>query len=453
MINTYSIRKAAAALTRRTFSAEELLSACFKAIDDGDGQGMTAFVALHREAAFQTARYYDQMRSAGAAIPTFAGIPIAVKDNFDEAGVVSTAGSKVFAKNPAATHDAPVLARLKAAGFIPIGRTNMTEFAYSGLGLNPHHGSPLSPFGRSQQRISGGSSSGSAVAVADGMALGGLGTDTGGSCRIPAAFCGLTGMRPTQSQVPLDGIVPLSPSLDAVGPLARTVDCCDILYRVMVGQRIALDENVRTPDLANTTFAIPLSVVMEGLETAVADAFANTVRRLKTQGARIIEIDAHSLNAIAQINAKGGFAAAEAYAFLDTALETQAADFDPRVSSRILRGTEQSAADFIQMVRARADLKAAFAEDVIGYGAVLMPTTPILAPKLGDLADDETYSRINLLALRNPSIANLLDRPAISLPVMTQAGLPMGVTLMGKSGNDNDLLALCRSVEQVISDS
>ena len=178
---------------------------------------------------------YDGMRASGAVVPPLAGIPVAIKDLCDLVGEVTTAGSVVLADRPPAEADAPVAARMRAAGLIPMGRTNMTEFAYSGLGLNSHHDTPRSPWDRATGRIPGGSSSGTAVAVADGMALAGLGTDTGGSCRIPAAFCGIVGYKPTASRVPLDGIVPLAPSLDSVGPLAPSVDCCALVDAIMAG--------------------------------------------------------------------------------------------------------------------------------------------------------------------------------------------------------------------------
>jgi aspartyl-tRNA(Asn)/glutamyl-tRNA(Gln) amidotransferase subunit A len=228
-----TIRELAADLAAGQVTARELVDECLVAIEDPAGEGSRAFLSVAAERARATADGYDTIRAGGGALPPFAGIPLAVKDLFDVAGEVTTAGSIALADRPPAETDAPAVARVRAAGFIPLGRTNMTEFAYSGLGLNAHHDTPRSPWDRATGRIPGGSSSGTAVAVADGMAVAGLGTDTGGSCRIPAAFCGVVGYKPTAARVPREGVTPLSFSLDSVGPLARTVDCCAILDDIL----------------------------------------------------------------------------------------------------------------------------------------------------------------------------------------------------------------------------
>src|SRR6516164_5449611 len=195
-----------------------------------------AFTNVHTEQARAMADAMDSLRRAGRAPSRYAGIPVSLKDLFDIAGEPTPAGSRVLADAPAAAMHAPVVQRMLAAGFVPVGRTNITEFAFSGLGINPHYGTPCAPWDRAAQRIPGGSSSGTAVSVADGMAVAGLGTDTGGSCRIPAAFCGVVGYKPTARRVPLDGILPLAPSLDSVGPLAPTVACCVVIDAVLAGE-------------------------------------------------------------------------------------------------------------------------------------------------------------------------------------------------------------------------
>src|SRR5215475_13831854 len=219
--------------------SRDLIEQCLARIEDRSGEGARTFLKVHAEAARAAADYYDKLRARGAAPSPFAGIPVSIKDLFDIAGDVTTAGSTALRDAPPATSDAPSVARLRAAGFIPIGRSNMTEFAFSGIGINPHYGTPTSPYDRKAARIPGGSSSGAAVSVSDGMALGGLGTDTGGSCRIPAALCGIVGFKPTAHRIPRGGVFPLSTSLDSIGPLAGTVACCAALDAALVGEPIS----------------------------------------------------------------------------------------------------------------------------------------------------------------------------------------------------------------------
>src|SRR5215469_2223473 len=213
-----------------------LVEQCLARITDQSGVGGRVFLKVHAADALAAADFYDRARAHGAAPSPFAGIPVSIKDLFDIAGDVTTAGSVVLKDASPAETDAPAVARLRAAGFIPIGRTNMTEFAFSGLGINPHYGTPSNAYDRKAGRIPGGSSSGAAVSITDGMAFAALGTDTGGSCRIPAALCGIVGFKPTASRVPLAGTFPLSPSLDSIGPLAHSVDCCATLDAVLSGQ-------------------------------------------------------------------------------------------------------------------------------------------------------------------------------------------------------------------------
>src|SRR5690606_26718655 len=200
---------------------------------DPNGEGARAFMSVAADSARAQADEVDRKRAAGETLPPFAGIPLSIKDLFDIAGEVTRAGSRILAKEPPALRDAPVIARLRAAGFIFVGRNTMTEFAFSGLGLNPHYGTPSSPVDRATRRIPGGARPGGAVAVADGMAVASLGTDTGGSCRIPAAFCGIVGFKPTAHRVPRDGATPLAHSFDSIGPLANSVACCATLDAIL----------------------------------------------------------------------------------------------------------------------------------------------------------------------------------------------------------------------------
>src|SRR6201990_526385 len=220
-------------------TARKLVEECIARIADPAGEGQRVFIHVDREAAIAAADAMDHLRKANAAPSRFAGIPVSIKDLFDIKGQVTRAGSRALEDSAPAEADAPVVARLRRAGFVVIGRTNMTEFAYSGIGINPHYGTPKSRWQRSVGHVPGGSSSGAAVSIADGMAYGALGTDTGGSCRIPAAYNGIVGYKPTQRRVPLDGGVPLSFSLDSFGPLARSVGCCAVLDAVLADQPVA----------------------------------------------------------------------------------------------------------------------------------------------------------------------------------------------------------------------
>src|SRR5215470_16069002 len=329
-----------------------LVEQCLAQIADQSGEGERVFLKVHAADALAAADFYDRVRARGAAPSPFAGIPISIKDLFDIAGDVTTAGSVVLRDAKAAEHDAPAVARLRAAGFIPIGRSNMTEFAFSGIGINPHYGTPTSPYDRQAARIPGGSSSGAAVSVSDGMALGGLGTDTGGSCRIPAALCGIVGFKPTAYRVPTQGAFPLSPSLDSIGPLAATVACCASLDAVLAGE--PADELPSFP-LDALRLAVPQTMVLESLKPAVAQAFEATLSALRKAGARVTNIPLREFSELQQINAKGGLSAAESYAIHRALISKREKEYDPRVLVRILRGKEQDAADYIDVVNARAD--------------------------------------------------------------------------------------------------
>ncbi|HYE00361.1 MAG TPA: amidase [Alphaproteobacteria bacterium] len=414
------------------------------AVDRAGEEGRRTFVALNRDAALAAAAASDALRRHGVAGP-LAGLTVSIKDLFDVAGEVTAAGSKVLADAPPAAADAPAVARLRAAGAVPFGRTNMTEFAFSGLGLNPHHGTPANPF--DPARIPGGSSSGAAVSVARGMAAAALGSDTGGSVRIPAAFCRLVGFKPSQARVPRDGAVPLSRSLDCVGPIARSVADCALLDSVLAGEPVAVP--AAPPPLAGLRLGVPRQIVLDGLEPAVAAAFDAALRRLSAAGARIGECDLPELAAIPGLGAAGGFPAAEAYAWHRGLLERRGGDYDPRVSVRIRRGAAISAADYLDLVEARAALMAGAARRSAPFDALVMPTVAVTPPRFAELEADDDYLRINALVLRNTALFNMLDRPAISLPVA--ADLPVGLMLAGETGADRRLLALAAAVEPAVA--
>ena len=431
-------------------SSRALVEECLARINDPAGEGRRVFLKVHAEAALTAADFHDRMRARGAVPSPFAGIPVSVKDLFDLAGDVTTAGSAILRDAPPAKHDAPSIARLRAAGLIPIGRSNMTEFAFSGLGLNPHYDTPRNPYDRKASRIPGGSSSGAAVAVTDGMAAAGLGTDTGGSCRIPAALCGIVGFKPTAHRVPTAGAFPLSTSLDSVGPLAATVACCAALDAIMAGESAFV-----LPEfpLGGLRLAVPQAVVLERVEPAVGRAFEAALTTIGKAGAHITDLPLRELAELAQINAKGGLSAAESYAIHRGLIAKGESMYDPRVLVRILRGKEQNAADYIDLMQARADFIARVAIVTAPYDALLMPTTPITAPRIDDLKSDDAYRHANAAVLRNPSIANFLDRCSISLPCHRAGDAPVGLMLFGEHDEDRRLLAIAAAIEQVVSPS
>lgn len=440
-----------ATLARRLAAGETtslaLTRAALDRILDPAGEGKRAFTMIDPDRSLAQARLVDQARAAGAALSPLAGVPVSVKALFDIEGKVTTAGSKVLAGAPPAKADAAAVARLRAAGMVVMGHTNMTEFAYSGLGMNPHYGTPGNPADRA--RIPGGSSSGAAVSVADGMAAAGLGTDTGGSCRIPAALSGLVGFKPTARRVPSEGCFPLSSTLDSIGPIARTVECCALVDAALAGQPVAAPE---AAGLAGVALAVLDNYVTEGLEPAVAAAYAAALARLERAGARLTRIALPDLDRLPGLNARGGIVAAEALALHRAMLAERGDQYDPRVSIRIRKGEEQGPGEYEALLAERAAIIARAAETTRPFAAVLMPTVPITAPRIADLdADEAAYGRTNLLALRNPTVANFLDRCAISLPLPVD-GLPVGLTLMGEAMADRQLLALARGAEAALAD-
>lgn len=442
-----TIKNTMSALNSGEITALSLIEDSLTAIKIKPNQGSKTFLKIHEDAARHTATYYDKMRDAGEIVPPYAGVPIAVKDNFDMAGDVTTCGSKVLSSSSPASQDAPAVLRLRNAGFILIGRTNMTEFAYSGLGLNPHFGTPSNPYSGDENRIPGGSSSGTAVAISAGMTVAGIGTDTGGSCRIPAAFCGLVGFKPSSVAIPLSGVFPLSTSLDAVGPLGSSVDCCAKLFATMSGLTYS---DLPAVSVKGLRIGVVQNYVRDGIEDCISHAIENAEKALADAGAQMGPITVPSLDTIPNINGKGGFAAAESFATLHKVLESSYNQIDPRVSSRIAKGGDQTAVDYIELIGARKKLIQRYLEEVEQYDVVLIPTVPMLAPQFSDLENDADYSSANLLALRNSSIANMLDIPAISLPMITRSELPTGLTLFGRRNEDLKLLRIARSVEQTL---
>jgi aspartyl-tRNA(Asn)/glutamyl-tRNA(Gln) amidotransferase subunit A len=441
------IEELAQALADGRTTSRALIEESLAKIADPAGEGSRTFIKTYAEQARAMADATDTLRKLGGTQSRYAGIPIALKDLFDIAGEPTPAGSKILQGAPPATAHAPVVARMLAAGFIPMGRVNMTEFAFSGLGINPHHGTPTSPWDRAKQRIPGGSSSGTAVAVADGMAAAGLGTDTGGSCRIPAAFCGVVGYKPTARRIPISGVLPLAPSLDSVGPLAPSVACCAAIDAILANQ---------TPDLptpaalSGLRLAVPANIVMEGVDSTVAAAFDRTLATLSAAGVKIVRTRFPAFDGIGPVNVKGGFAASEAFAWHRAPLATKGDGYDPRIRVRIARGEGMSAADYLDLVAARSRIIAQFDAETPDYDALIMPTVPIVAPRIAALDDEREYNRVNMLILRNTALGNFLDRCAISIPCHTPGEAPVGLMLMGETMGDRRLFSIAAAVEAAL---
>ena len=435
-------------LTSGRASSRSLVEACLDRIEDPAGEGTRAFLLVDKRAVLAQADALDLLRSSGAAPSRYAGIPVSIKDLFDITGQVTRAGSTALKDRPVATRDAACIARLRRAGFVLIGRTNMTEFAYSGMGINPHYGTPRNPWERAQARVPGGSSSGAAISVTDLMAHAALGTDTGGSCRIPAAFTGLVGYKPTARRVPRTGVIPLSTTLDSIGPLARSVACCASLDAVLAGEA---PPDLSNREVAGLRFAVPRNtLVLDDLDAEVAAHFERSLARLAAAGARIEQVDLPEFALVTPLNAKGGFSAAESYAWHRELIESHGAEYDPRVLTRIQRGATQSAVDYIELIALRKTFITGVEERIARFDALLMPTTPSVAPRIADLAGDAEFFRCNGLALRNPGIINLLDGCAISIPNHAEGEPPTGLMLACRGGLDAHLFRCAAAAESVV---
>lgn len=430
-------------------TAEQLVEDALTRIADPEGEGSRAFTAVWAEQARAAARASDILRKAGLARSPLEGLPVSIKDLFDVAGKVTKSGAALRRDAEPAERHATVVARLAQAGAVLIGHTNMTEFAFSGLGLNPHFGTPSSPWDRDSRRIPGGSSAGAGVSVADRMAVAALGTDTGGSIRIPSAFCGLTGFKPTAERIPAEGAFPLASSLDSSGPLAASVTCCAIIDAILAGEDRPLPEAVPAQSLR---FAVTQSLVLDGADEHVKSTYFRTLDRLRDAGATIEEIEIPEFLELAHINRKGGLVCAEAYAEHRDTLASREAEYDPRVASRILRGKDIDCADYIELHAERQRWGMAVEARLQGYDALLMPTVPVIAPTIEALeASDEAYFAANGLILRNPTLINFLDGCALSLPCHAPGEAPVGLMVAGAAFSDEHILQVGRSIEAVLA--
>jgi aspartyl-tRNA(Asn)/glutamyl-tRNA(Gln) amidotransferase subunit A len=443
-----TVAQLAADLARGRTTSRQLTDAALARAQDPAGEGARTFTLIDADRARAMAQASDALRAAGVVRSPLEGLPVSIKDLFDVAGQVTTAGSVVLKDAPPAARNAPVIDRLIAAGAVIVGRTSMTEFAFSGLGLNPHYGTPRNPWDRATGRIPGGSSSGAAVSVTDGMAVAGIGSDTGGSVRIPAALCGLTGFKPTQRRVPTDSTLPLSTSLDSLGPLAASVRCCAVIDAVLAG---APPVAPAPREVAGARLAVPETLVLNEMDEIVATAFERACAQLSAAGARLQRIAVPEFAELGRLHASGTLAGAEAWAWHRRLLAERGDEYDPRVGLRLRGGEAMGAADYIDLLAARQRWIAQVEARIAGLDALLMPTVPIVAPRIDELQrSDQAYFAANALILRNPTLINFLDGCALSLPCHAPGEPPVGLMLAGVGGQDAQILALGQGVEQVL---
>ncbi len=428
-------------------TAEALVETALTRIQDPAGEGARAFLTVDGAAALELARFYDQQRQSGRSVPPYAGIPVGVKDLFDIRGQVTRAGSAILANAPPATADAPAIARVKAAGFIAVGRNNMTEFAYSGVGLNPHYGTPRSPYDRATGRIPGGSTSGGAVAVADGMVPLAIGSDTGGSCRIPASYNGIVGYKPSTGRIPTEGAYPLSKTLDSIGPVAQSVECCALVDAVLAGDW----DGVITAPRHRLRFAVPKSYFESTIDEDVASHFERALSHIDKNGIAIEEVVLEELSQLPAINAKGGISAVEAMAHHRAQIAELGAGYDERVRRRIELGDLISAPDYAELLATRKKLIGEFNRAMTGFDALVMPTTCNIPPAISALASYEDYLKLNYLSLRNTFTGNFLDCCGISLPMHKAGEPPTGFMLMAPHGLDQQIFAAAQVVEKALA--
>jgi len=426
--------------------ARDRLEDALARIADPAGEGARTCLTVYSEAALVAADAADERRARGQALGPLDGTIVSIKDLFDVAGEPTRAGSKILADAPPALADAPVVTRLRQAGAVIVAKTGMSEFAFTGVGANPHYGTPGNPADRT--RVPGGSSYGAAVAVADGMCEISIGTDTGGSCRIPAALCGIVGFKPTKSRVSTEGAYPLSPTLDSVGPLGRTVADCALTDAILAGEEPWTIEPV---PLQGLRLGIPQGLPLEDLDATVEARFADALERLSGAGVRLSEEQIGLFDDMARVYSVSTIPTAEAYPLHRTMLATRGDEYDPFVRVRIEMGSKVTADGLAEMLRERAALVPAMDARLSGLDALILPTTPIVAPTMAEIAPVEGFVKANRLLLRNTAIANFFDLCAISLPLPRNGDLPTGLMLFGRRGSDHRLFEIAAAIERMLN--
>lgn len=444
----WTVAQLSADLAAGKTTSRALVEQALARIAEPGGEGKRAFLKVYQESARADAEHSDRLRKAGVRRSPVDGLPVSLKDLFDVAGDVTRAGSKVLEGSAPKQADAPAVARLRAAGAVLIGRTNMVEFAFGGVGLNAHYGTPKNPFERKTGRVPGGSSSGAAVAQADGMCVMALGSDTRGSVRMPAALCGVAGFKPTARRVPREGVFPLSYALDSVGPLANTIACCAAYDAVLAGEPGATLSEIPVKGLR---LLLPRSSALEDLDPQVAGAFAAALKKLSQAGAQLSEIAVPAFDRQAEYFRGGGLAGAEAY-HIHLPWLSRLSEYDPRVGKRLLLGKDMSASDYLAI----GELRAAFIREVEAlaapYDAIVMPATPCIAPTISQTeASEEDYFRWNFRIMRNTGLANFLDGCAATLPCHAPGAAPVGFMVCGPAMSDRHILAVSAAIERALS--
>jgi aspartyl-tRNA(Asn)/glutamyl-tRNA(Gln) amidotransferase subunit A len=428
-------------------TSRALVEQALARIADPAGEGARAFLKVYADAARAEAEHSDRLRRSGVARSPVEGLPVSVKDLYDVGGDVTRAGSKLLAGAPPAGADAPAVARLRAAGAVIVGRTNMVEFAFGTTGLNPHYGTPKNPWDRKTGRVPGGSSSGAGVAQADGMAVMSLGSDTRGSVRVPAALCGIAGWKPTQRRVPREGAFPLSYTLDTVGPLANTLACCAAYDAVLAAEPQAPLPGMPVKGLR---LLLPRSSLLDDLDAQVGRAFAAALQALAAAGAVITERAVPEFDRQGEYFKGGGYAGAEACA-IHRRWQDRRGEYDPRIAKRIDLAAQMSAADYVDLGLARAAYIRAVEAAAAPFDALLMPTTPCVAPPIAEVdASDEAYFACNARFLRNVGVVNFLDGCGASLPCHEAGAAPVGLTVFGPALADRRVLAAAAAIEKLL---
>jgi aspartyl-tRNA(Asn)/glutamyl-tRNA(Gln) amidotransferase subunit A len=409
-----------------------------------------SFILVTRQRALKEAAAGRERHREGRPAGPLDGVPVAWKDLVDMAGERTTAGSALYADSLPKEKDAPIVANLSGAGLVALGKTNLSEFAFSALGLNPHFGTPRNPRDPITARIAGGSSSGAAVAVAGGLAPCAIGSDTGGSIRAPASFCGIVGFKTSEGRIDKRGVFPLSPTLDTIGPMARTVEDCVLIDMALRGQSTT---SVRPIDLKGVEFVVPDKTGIDDTEPAVAVNLEATLARLAAAGAKVKSRPVRAIGAMRALSAQfGSMVAIEAYAEHCAVLNSPDAQrMDRRVVKRALGG-RVSAQDAMNFRRGRETLIAAVTDEL--KGAVLaLPATPMTAPAIAPLErDDELFRITNLRAIHYTFLGNLFRMCGLALPSGTDAmGLPTGVQFLAAGGDDDRLLSIGLSIEKALA--
>jgi aspartyl-tRNA(Asn)/glutamyl-tRNA(Gln) amidotransferase subunit A len=453
----WTVAQLGADLEKGRTTSRELVEQALARIADPAGEGKRAFIKLYAESARAEADHADRLRKGGVRRSAVDGLPVSLKDLFDVAGDVTRAGSRILENSPPAKSDAAAVARLRAAGAIFIGRTNMVEFAFGGVGTNAHYGTPRNPWDRPKGgaaggplggRVPGGSTSGGAVAQADGMCVMALGSDTRGSIRQPAALCGVAGFKPTARRVPREGAFPLSYTLDSVGPLANSVACCAAYDAILAGEA---DQTLAELPVEGLRLMLPKSSALQDLDSEVGKAFDEGLKKLSKNRAVLTEVPMPAFDRQAEYFKGGGYAGAEAY-YLHRPYLERLAEYDPRVGKRVLMGKDMSGADYVALGFLREEFMRSVAAAAAPFDAILMPTVPCIAPTIAEAsASDEDYFRWNFRIMRNNGLINFLDGCAATLPIHSRGAAPVGLMVCGIAGTDRRTLAVAAAIERALA--